>query len=53
MVNNLLLVRLQNALENAFLQLQKAINPSGTGLFFTQGRQCAQVFWWLELHFAE
>jgi len=53
MVNNLILVRLQNALANAFLPLWKAINPSGTGLFLTQGRQCGQVFWRLELHYAE
>jgi len=44
MVNNLLVVRLQNALENAFLPVKKAINPSGTVLFLTQRRQCGQVF---------
>jgi len=53
MANNLLLVRLQNALENGFLPLWKAINRSGAGLFLTPGRQCGQVFWWLELHSAE
>jgi len=24
------------------------LNPSGTGLFLTRGRQCGQVFWWQE-----
>ena len=51
LVNNLLLMRLQNALENEFFPLQKAINPRGAaGIFLTQGLQCGQVFWWLELH---
>jgi len=50
LVNNLLSVRLQNALENAFLPIQKAINLGGTGLFLTQGLQCGQAFWWLDLH---
>jgi len=31
--------------------VRPAINPSGTGLFLsTQGLQCSQAFWWLELH---
>jgi len=34
LVNNLLLVRLQNALENAFLPFQKAINPKGYWVIF-------------------
>jgi len=42
-IYNLLLVRLQNALEDAFMPLSKAIvNPSGTGYFWRKDGSVAK-----------
>jgi len=51
MVNNLLLVRLQNVLENDFFStFRRQYSHSATGLLLTQEVQCGQAYWWLELH---
>jgi len=45
MVNNFIISTLAKRTGKCdFSSFEKAINPTGTGLFLTQGRQCGHVF---------